>query len=86
MRKRGKRQEAAELVPVDAQETAITRYRNEKNWTVSTSDLTVQTKIERAGYVALDDRRTAPYKVYKLPRKAISFRKERAKSGPSPRK
>ena len=84
-RKRGKRSTSPhEAVPVEEQETAITRYRNERYWNISTSDLTLQTKVERAGYMALDDKRTAPYKVYKVPRKAISFRKERrAKPGPS---
>lgn len=57
------------------QETAIGRYRDERTWNLDVSDTTVQAKLERLGYKPT--RRDGPYRLYRLPLRAIAFRSEK---------
>ena len=64
----------------DCQETALTLYRGEAEWKLSTSDTTIKNLLARRGYEP--DGRDEIYENYSLPLRAITIR---SKSSLEPR-
>ena len=62
--------------PVETQEAALVKYRDEADWTISVSDKTFETILRSRGWKP--ERREGDYCVYRIPAKAITVRSRRS--------
>ena len=62
----------------EVQEVVLARYRDEELWTVSVSDSTFLTTLKNKGWKSEPHEAGSPYRVFRIPAKAVSIRSRSA--------